>query len=228
MTAAKRAGRCMAASLGGDAPAYCRPAPPPYLRRPLLHGRAHPKWPKSSKGPISVKTGPDGGHPAEAGRVARPSPIRPARLMRARRPEHVGITPRAAPPHVAVQHCASVWNRKLKISSRSARRAMLLRCNMRGESARGGARARLARPRHDKEPRRAATPPRGGSTKDDRVRPVAALAGTGFLGSSQAVHERGPIRLANSVDAPTVAKPRPEGWPGLSTAVRMSPWTSGA
>jgi hypothetical protein len=34
ITAAKRAGRCMAASLGGDVPDYRRPAPPPHPMPP--------------------------------------------------------------------------------------------------------------------------------------------------------------------------------------------------
>ena len=38
MTAAKQAGRCMAASLGGDAPVYCPLASPPYLCRPPRRG----------------------------------------------------------------------------------------------------------------------------------------------------------------------------------------------
>jgi hypothetical protein len=41
----------MAASLGGDAPVYRRPAPPPRACRPRFRGRAHPKWPNSSARP---------------------------------------------------------------------------------------------------------------------------------------------------------------------------------
>jgi hypothetical protein len=46
MMTARRAGRCMAASLGGDVPAYRQPAPPPHPCRPPICGRAQPKWPK--------------------------------------------------------------------------------------------------------------------------------------------------------------------------------------
>jgi hypothetical protein len=47
MTVAKQAGRCMAASLGGDAPVYRSPAPPPRPCRALHRRHARPEWPKS-------------------------------------------------------------------------------------------------------------------------------------------------------------------------------------
>src|SRR6478672_10778721 len=53
MREAKQAGRCMAASLGGDVPVYRSPAPPPRPRRALRRCHACPEWPKSREGCVA-------------------------------------------------------------------------------------------------------------------------------------------------------------------------------
>src|SRR3954452_17042721 len=94
MGEAKRAGRCMATSLGGDVPVYRSPAPPPRPRRALRRCHACPEWPKSSEDTVGEvgRGGARGytaaGPPRTPAMSLKPTPIEPvpegtARVARA-------------------------------------------------------------------------------------------------------------------------------------------------
>src|SRR5215212_4595605 len=82
MTAAKQAGRCMATSLGGDAPIYRSPAPPPRPCRALRRRHACPEWPKSSSvvHPLNQCEIWDGGDSEAARLPMTPSTTRDERM----------------------------------------------------------------------------------------------------------------------------------------------------
>src|SRR4051812_28366979 len=112
MREAKQAGRCMAASLGGDVPVYRSPAPPPRPRRALRRCHACPEWPKSSS-PAPIQKGPTLLLP-----VAWVLP--PQHLARVQQPLRVGLALEGELGVVDALHAAFLERVGVRVEDRAA------------------------------------------------------------------------------------------------------------